>query len=75
MKSNIIKAYKICLLKKEIDKIRKSVTNYLYALSDRNISYHKGKLDTDRLMREFESESKAKIFSIKREIIKLKNSD
>ena len=73
MKNETIKAYKICLLTKKINKIRKSIPEYHFALYDRNRDYHKGKLNTDSLMVDFKKEKYSEIFSIKREIVKLKN--
>ena len=71
----LMRAYKIYTLMRKIITIRKSIPNHMYSLCERNHLYHKGKLNTHLLMISFEKEKRSEIFSIKREIIKLKNFD
>jgi hypothetical protein len=75
MKTDITITYKICLLGKKIHKIKKSIPAHRHYLADRSIRYHKGRLNIDTLMNEFEKKKDLEIFSIKREIVKLKNID
>lgn len=67
--------YKILILVRKINKIRKSIPEYWYDLDQRNQIYHKGKLPIESLMDDYIRQKGVEIFSIKREIIKLKNHD
>ena len=65
--------YKILRLKNRIKKIKKGFSEYQYALEARNINYHNGKLDTERLFNDYIRQKNAEIFSIKRKIVTLKS--
>lgn len=75
MITDITTTYKICILVKKIHKIEKSIPAHRHYLADRSIKYHKGRLNIDSLMKDFEKEKRIETFSIKREIVKLKNLD
>jgi NAD+--asparagine ADP-ribosyltransferase len=71
----MIKFYKILILVNKINGIRKSIPGYWYDLDQRNQIYHKGKLPIDSLMNDYIKKKDIEIFSIKREIVKLKVSE
>lgn len=74
MITDITTTYKICILVKKIHKIKKNIPAHRNYLADRSIKYHKGRLNIDSLMKDFEKEKSIETFSIKREIVKLKKS-
>ena len=71
---NMITYYKICKIVREIRNIKKSFSTFWYDLEYRNVTFHNGKLNMDSLMNEYQKEKNSEIFSLKREIVKLKNS-
>ena len=72
MKSFMIR-YKILRLINKIKKIENKFSDYQWDLQVRNVIYHSGKLDTDRLFNEYVQSKRVEIFSIKRQIVSLKN--
>lgn len=72
MRSFMIR-YKILRLVNKIKKIRQKFSDYQCDLQVRNITYHNGKLDTERLFDDYVQSKNAEIFSIKRQIVSLKN--
>lgn len=72
MKSLMVR-YKIIRLSNKIRKIRQKFSDFRWDLELRNANYHSGKLDTERLFDEYVREKNIEIFSIKREIVSLKN--
>jgi len=72
MRSFMIR-YKILRLVNKIKKIENKFSDYQWDLQVRNVTYHNGKLDTDRLFSEYVQSKRVEIFSIKRQIVSLKN--
>jgi len=64
---------KILRLVNKIRRIKQKFPDYRWALEVRNVTYHSGRLDTDRLFNEYIYQKNIEIFAIKREIVSLKN--
>ena len=66
--------YKIYLLSKRVKDIKRGIPMYSYTISKRSELYHNGRLDINDMMEEYINSKNIEIFSIKREIVKLKNN-
>ena len=71
----MITFYKILSIVRKIRNIKKNISSYWYDLDYRNRKFHSGKLNVDSLMNEYQKKKNSQIFSLKREIVKLKNND
>lgn len=64
---------KILRLVNKIRRIKQKFPDHRWSLEVRNVTYHSGRLDTDRLFNEYIYQKNIEIFAIKREIVLLKN--
>lgn len=70
---NLLLKYRSCLLSVKIRGLLKNISDERVLLEVRNCEYHDGRLNIESLMDEYTSNKMVEIFSIKRELVKLRS--
>jgi len=72
---DILMKYKLCVLKRKINSLMKEIAYERALLLHRSNVYHDGRLNVDNMIEEYSKQKMAKIFQIKRELVKLKQNE
>ena len=72
---DILIKYKLCVLKRKIKTLMDEISHERLVLIHRSDRYHNGRLNIENLMEDYSSQKMAKIFQIKRELVKLKQNE
>ena len=70
-----MKFIKICILKNELKGVYRDINKYEVSLSERNMKYHYGKLNIEKLKDDYLMEKLEHIWKLRRNICKLKNGE
>jgi hypothetical protein len=70
-----MKFIKICILKNELRGVYRDINKYEISLSERNIKYHDGKLNIEKLKDDYFMEKVEHIWKLRRIICKLKTGE
>ncbi len=72
---DILIKYKLCVLKRKINSLMREIDYERALLLHRSNVYHDGRLNVDNMIEEYSKQKMAKIFQIKRELVKLKQNE